>query len=242
MKISYKSVLFLFSNLFFSLMSYGQNQFITGKVIDEAGNPVAYASITFKGTGKGGTWTSENGDYKTYLPKGVDTIICSHINYIKKEEKIEGSTILNFTLNKQIPHQSGISIIGTHKYTVEELNNLKLKNDLVEEPNKVFSKIEINALFPGGESAVQKYLVQSIVYPDSANISNVRGTVKVGFIIGKDGLAKNATLLKGINKYTDKAVLDAVIRMPKWIPAVQNGRNVEQYKEVSVAFDIKGEK
>jgi protein TonB len=214
---------------------------ITGRVIDEAGKPVPYASIIFKGSSKGGTWTMEDGSYSTFIPNGYDTIICTHINYLNKIEKVEGNNIINLILVRQIPRQSKIAVVGTHKYSQDELTILKnKKNELAKDDSRIFTKVEIYASFIGGEDAFQKYLARTIIYPDSATISNVKGTVQASFIIDKNGLAKNVTLLKGINKFADDLVLQAIIKMPNWIPAVQNGRNVEQYKEVSVSFDITG--
>lgn len=241
MKIYYTFLLLFLSVFIFGKNSFGQNQLIKGKVIDDAGKPVAYASITFKGTSKGGTWTLEDGTYSTFIPNGYDTIICTHLNYIKKSEKIDGNNIINLTLDRQIPRQSKIAVVGTHKYTQDELKILKdKKNEVTKEDNRIFTKVEVYASFIGGEDAFQKYLTRTIIYPDSATISNVKGTVQASFIIGKDGLVKNVTLLKGINKFADELVLQAIIKMPKWMPAIQNGRNVEQYKEVSVTFDITG--
>jgi len=238
MKLYGKSSLMLFPIFFLFNLSFGQQKQISGKVFDETGKPVAYASITFEGSSYGGTWTDENGYYATNIPDGYELIMSSHLNYVKKIEKIEGNNIINFVLEKKIPQQSFISVTGTHKYTAEELKVQKKR--IAVDNNKVFMTIEASASFYGGEGAFKKYLQKEIVYPDSATISDVKGVVKVSFTIDKNGLVKNITLLKGVNKFTDELVLKAISKMQKWVPAVQNGRNVEQYREVSVSFDIIG--
>jgi len=43
-------------------------------------------------------------------------------------------------------------------------------------------------------------------------------------------------LIKGINFYLDNKVIAALKNMPKWTPAMQNGRYVEQERYVSVSF------
>jgi hypothetical protein len=45
-----------------------------------------------------------------------------------------------------------------------------------------------------------------------------------------------------VNPFADEAVIHAIKNMPKWMPAIQNGRRMGQYKEVEVAFDIRGVK
>lgn len=242
MTFYYKHLFLLCSFSFYVTLSIAQKQLLIGKVTDEAGKPVAYASITFQGTNKGGTWTMEDGTFRTYIFKGYDTLICTHINYIKKNEKIEGNSVINLILETNIQPATSISVVGTHKYTSEELKSLKSEEDqLTEDDNRIFVRVEINASFVGGESAFQKYLTTEIVYPDSATISDVKGVVNVSFIIGKDGLPKNITLKKGINRFTDELVLNAISKMPKWRPAQQNGRFVDQNKEVSISFDISGQ-
>jgi hypothetical protein len=241
MKFGFKLSISFFLLLIFTKFSFGQKQSITGKVIDDAGKPVAYASITFKGSNKGGTWTMEDGSFRTYIPKGVDTIICTHLNYNRSSKEIDGNDIINFVVDKKIPSQTTLNVVGTHKFTPEELSANKNKRDeITEADDRIFTKVEINASFIGGEKAFQKYLATTIIYPDTATISTVKGIVEVSFIVGKDGLSKSVTLLKGVNKFADNLVLQAISKMPKWTPALQNGRYVEQYKEVSVSFDITG--
>ena len=241
MKFGFKLSISFFLLLIFTKFSFGQKQSITGKVIDDAGKPVAYASITFKGSNKGGTWTMEDGSFRTYVPKGVDTIVYTHLNYNRNSKKIDGNDIINIVVDKKIPSQTTLNVVGTHKFTTKELSAIKNKRDeITEADDRIFTKVEINASFIGGEKAFQKYLAMTITYPDTATISTVKGIVEVSFIVGKDGLAKSVTLLKGVNKFADNLVLQAISKMPKWTPTLQNGRYVEQYKEVSVSFDITG--
>jgi len=241
MKINSHFFQLAFLVLFLSKTSIAQEQTISGKVTDEAGNPISYASITFKGSSKGGTWTMKDGSYQTYIPKSSDSIVCSHLNYDKKIEKIDGNTIINLVLKTKVPFETQISVTGTHKYSKDELSKLqKIKTDKDVDDNHVFTKVEVNASFSGGESAFRKYLSKEIIYPDSATISDVKGVVKVGFVIANDGLPKNVKLIKGVNRFTDELVLNAIKKMPKWIPSNQNGRNVDQYREISVSFDIIG--
>ena len=134
-----------------------------------------------------------------------------------------------------------ISIKGNHKYSKAETIQLNKKNEnLNAKRNERFVSVQIFAVSTSGEDGFREYLKNNIVYPDSATISDVNGTVKVGFTIDKEGLIKNVVLLKGVNKFADDAVIAALSKMPKWRPALQNGLYIEQYREVSVAFNIVG--
>lgn len=100
--------------------------------------------------------------------------------------------------------------------------------------------VHIPAVFHGGEPALQRYFQKHIIYPDSATVSDVQGTIKVGFTIDRYGSVKNVKLIKGINRFADAAVVRAVEKMPLWIAAEQNGSRVSKYKEVTVFFAMSG--
>jgi protein TonB len=134
-----------------------------------------------------------------------------------------------------------LSITGTHTFSDEEkLKRATTKQKEEDDDNRIFTRVEVYAGFPGGYDAFTRYLKKAAAYPDSATIAEVKGIVKVGFIIDLDGYPKNIMLLRGINKFANEAVLKAISKSPKWMPPNQNGRYVEQYQEVSVTFDISG--
>ena len=229
---------YFFSLFFISLaqFSIGQNRIVTGKVIDQCGNPVLDANIDVrKGTYTARAITNIDGSYTIIVSKDCDSIFCSDIKYTRKAELIEGNDIINFTLEKKAPEQYAITVVGTHKYTDSQPFNF-----LEQDNGDPYVKVELSSSFPGEKGAFEKYLKTHVIYPDSATIAEVKGVVKVGFTIEKDGAVKNIILIKGVNTFADNAVLHAIATMPAWHPAIQNGRNIEEYKEVYVSFKITG--
>ncbi len=233
-KITQTICLILFANI-----AFGQNKIVSGKVTNLAGEPIAFATVSFIGSKEYSTRTNKDGDYYTSIPLSADSIKCRHINYFSKTIKIDGNNIINLVLSKQPVYSTDISVNGTHTYSQEEISKSQKIEKYIED-DKIFTLVEIYAEFNGGSNALKKYFEKAIVYPDAANISDVKGIVNVGFIIGTDGYAKSVTIIKGVNKFADEAVLNAVKKMPKWNPAIQNGSNIEQERELSVSFDIKG--
>ena len=233
-KITNTIILLLFANI-----SFGQNKTISGKVTNEAGEPIPYAGINFIGSREYGSMTNKDGNYYTSIPIRADSIKSRHINYFAKTIKIDGNNVINFVLSKRPVYSTEVSINGTHKYSQDEISKSQNITKYIED-GKIFTIIEIYAEFYGGSDALKKYFEKAIIYPDSANISDVKGIVNVGFIIGTDGYPKSVTILKGVNKFADEAVLNAVKKMPKWKQALQNGSYIEQGRELSVSFDIKG--
>src|SRR5688572_27514490 len=85
--------------LFIYLGSYSQIKILRGKVVDDSGRPITYASITFKGFSYG-TKTDRDGNYIATISKEYDSIVCTHTSYMRRVEKIEGNTTINLVMEK----------------------------------------------------------------------------------------------------------------------------------------------
>ncbi len=99
-----------------------------------------------------------------------------------------------------------------------------------EDEDKVFTKVEIEAQFPGGAGAWTKYVSRAISSSIDEFTESDYGTVVVKFIVSKDGTISNveATTMKG-TKLAEIAT-NSIRKGPKWTPAQQNGRMVNAYR------------
>ncbi len=103
--------------------------------------------------------------------------------------------------------------------------------------DKVFSIVEENPSFPGGESKLMEYL-SKIKYPVIAREEQISGWVVVSFIVDKTGKIKDAKVLKGIGGGCNEEALKKIMSMPDWIPGRQNGRNVMVRTVLRVNFTL----
>jgi protein TonB len=99
-----------------------------------------------------------------------------------------------------------------------------------EDEDKVFTKVEIEASFPGGASAWTKYVSRAIQQNADEFTESDFGTCVVKFIVDKSGKVSNveATTMKG-TKLAEIAT-NAIRKGPNWTPAQQNGRFVNAYR------------
>ncbi len=99
-----------------------------------------------------------------------------------------------------------------------------------EDPDKIFTKVEIDAQFPGGPAAWQRYVTRAIQAQLDEFTDADYGTCVVRFIVDKTGKVSNveATTMKG-TKLAEIAV-NAIRNGPNWTPAQQNGRQVNAYR------------
>lgn len=99
-----------------------------------------------------------------------------------------------------------------------------------EDPDKIFTKVEIEATFPGGPSAWQRYVTRAITAEQDEFTESDYGTCVVRFVVDRNGIVSDvqATTMKG-SKLAEVAV-NAIRKGPKWNPAQQNGRQVNAYR------------
>ncbi len=92
--------------------------------------------------------------------------------------------------------------------------------------NNQFIPIEVEASFPGGAEAWQKYIRKAIQARLDEFSESDYGTCIVKFIVDTNGNVSNveATSMKG-TKLAEIAV-KAISKGPQWIPAMQNGHYV----------------
>ena len=90
--------------------------------------------------------------------------------------------------------------------------------------------------FPGGETALQKFLAENIQYPEISKENGVEGIVEVGFLVEVNGSLKDIKVLKYVDPDLEKEALRVVSMMPAWIPAEKDGNPVEAPAQVGVPF------
>lgn len=107
-----------------------------------------------------------------------------------------------------------------------------------EDPNQVFSIVEDMPEFPGGETALLKYIAQSIKYPVIAQENGIQGRVTVTFVINQQGKAVEAQILRGVDPALDKEALRVIGTLPTWKPGKQRGKPVRVKYTVPVLFRL----
>ena len=110
----------------------------------------------------------------------------------------------------------------------------------VEDENKIFEKVEVEAEFPGGVSAWRRYLERNLnaQVPSDEGSPVVSYTVIVKFIVDKQGNISDVKALTSHGYGMEAEAVRAIKRGPKWTPAIQNGRNVNAYRQQPITFVV----
>jgi TonB family protein len=106
------------------------------------------------------------------------------------------------------------------------------------DPENTFGKPEIESVYPGGISAWQKFLYKNFKYPDRAMNNNIEGQVWPLIFINKQGEIENSYLGKSVEYSLDEEALRIMRKSGKWVPAVQDGKNVRSFKIQPIIFKL----
>lgn len=99
-----------------------------------------------------------------------------------------------------------------------------------------------SAQFPGGSKAMQRYIRDSIRFPEAAKNRYINGTCNVQFNISADGTLENLRVTRNVTNCPecDEEALRVIASMPPWKPAERNGRPVWDIFTIPIAFTMDG--
>jgi protein TonB len=166
-------------------------------------------------------------------------------NEVKEDEKPPEQDKLDNTKIGAI-NQEGAKDEGIVAPPVESKGTGVVAAPKVEEDyDKVFTVVQIEAEFPGGKAAWQKYLEKNLnsSLPSDNGAPEGKYTVMVSFLVDKNGVISDVVAESAPNPdYGTKAEAVRVIKKgPNWKPAVQNGRNVAYRARQAITFIVQGE-
>ena len=120
-----------------------------------------------------------------------------------------------------------------------------LSSDSSKEVSFIFSKVEVEASFPGGDEGWRQYLMKNL-HPERIvdlvkfprGKKTFKQTVIVKFIVIRDGtLAEiSAENYDQVDPYCADAAIKVIKKSPNWIPAYQHGRKVNAYRRQPITF------
>lgn len=108
-----------------------------------------------------------------------------------------------------------------------------------QDDEKIYAIVDTAPSFPGGMSAMMKYLAENIRYPEAAVKARKQGRVMVLFVIERNGEVSHARVVQGISTELDQEALRVVSAMPKWEPGRHQGKVVRTRYIVPIVYRLK---
>lgn len=149
------------------------------------------------------------------------------------------SILLVISCGPDVPVQQEKEIVKPQTDVPNEADNPPPPPQVQEdEPKKTFTVVEVMPEYPGGVNEMMKFLAENIKYPTVAKENGVSGKVYVSFIVEKDGLISDITILRGIGAGCDEEAIRVIKMMPKWKPGTQRGQAVRVQYNVPIKFTL----
>ena len=102
-------------------------------------------------------------------------------------------------------------------------------------------QVQEKASYPGGDMAMDEFIKDNMVIPDVAYEKAKSGSMVVKFIVEKNGSLSDIhiTSTRTIGFGCEEAYINVIKKMPKWIPAKQNGAlcRMEFQKPIRLSFN-----
>jgi protein TonB len=135
-----------------------------------------------------------------------------------------------------------------------------IAQDNTKEP--IFTKVEVEAQYQGGDSAWNEFLGKNLDYPYDARVNLIQGKVVVQFTVDTDGNISDIHAISGPYTSTgggphtsvaggadenerDGGLREEAVRVVKlsgkWEPGFQNGRRVRSLRKVTLMFKLSSE-
>ena len=156
---------------------------------------------------------------------------------VKPDEKIEEIKEDAAISNKTVETENTNQVVQA---PVEDKGSQVVETPKEDDENKVFTKVEQEAAFPGGEAAWRRYLQNNLDANTPVENGAAEGTyqVIVKFIVSKDGSISQVEAETSFGHGMETEAVKIIKKGPKWTPANQNGRAVNAYRRQPITFVV----
>lgn len=119
---------------------------------------------------------------------------------------------------------------------VLSLSNISAQDSLKIQKEKPFVTVEQMPSYPGGEAEMMKFISSNLSIPiDTTREEGLCTRMAARFVIEADGTVSDIKVVRGCGEKADRAFIDAIEKMPKWIPGRQNGKAVRVYHTIPIS-------
>ena len=130
-----KLLLFMLGIMLTCAQLRAQNKTITGRIIDDQGNPVSHASVTINGS-SAGTSTDANGRFTIKAPAGTKTLIASSVGLTEQQVNVAAASDVVITMKTENKVMSEVVVVGYQTIQRKELTSAVSKVSGSEVANK----------------------------------------------------------------------------------------------------------
>lgn len=165
------------------------------------------------------------------VPDIVDQV--DETKKIKNQEELSRSTISIATQDYVGDSKDGINIDDLKENQIQGGSQAP-----PEEDTKVYTVVEQNPVFPGGDAALLKYVNSHIKYPEIARDQEIQGVVTLRFVVLEDGRVGEVQVVKSLESHCDAEAIRVIKSLPRFTPGKQQGKPVRVWFTLPVRYVI----
>jgi TonB family protein len=112
-------------------------------------------------------------------------------------------------------------------------------NEQPKKPEVVHDLVQVQPMYVGGGSAMQKFIDEHLQYPAAAKEKGIQGKVLVKCKISSEGKVSEVTVAQSVDVDLDAEAVRVVSMMPTFNPGMIDGECVAMWHTIPVTFQIK---
>lgn len=165
------------------------------------------------------------------------------IDFIQTQEKVDPPEVMPQN-NVVIPPDDNIIIDSNDvkeppKFTVVLPPPPDIKTgDVTVKEKEIIEFPDIEASFPGGAAAMQKWIGENVQYPQASVELNEQGRVYLSFVVEEDGSISNIQIERGVSDDLDREAKRLLRKMPHWIAGEAGGHKARTRCRLPINFTL----
>ncbi len=112
------------------------------------------------------------------------------------------------------------------------------KETVIEVQEEIIDFPDVEASFPGGPAALNKWIVEHIQYPPTSVDMNEQGRVYLSFVVEPDGSITNIAVERGVSTDLDREAKRVIRSMPSWNAGEAKGKKVRTRCRLPINFTL----
>jgi TonB family protein len=118
-----------------------------------------------------------------------------------------------------------------------EVDSKPGKQSTVTSTEEVYKYVDKMPEFNGN---LMQFMGANVKYPEHARANNIEGRVNVQFVVSSTGEIKDVTVVgkKPVDSSLKRAAVEAVSKMPNWVPGEKDGKKVAVVFTMPVSFKL----
>ena len=97
---------------------------------------------------------------------------------------------------------------------------------------------DVEASFLGGAAAMQRWIAENVIYPQTAIEMNEQGRVYLSFVVEQDGSLSNIAIERGVSSDLDKEAKRLIRKMPNWEAGEAKGKKARTRCRLPINFTL----